>query len=230
MTDHVLFQLLAHSPTWVEQIRGEDSIKIQIVERGKCAAVFGKVIVPQDLANQREDILAFGIAYALGMNLFRQIVGQASEVFGNLDTFYEKADRLPGPIGIGASVAMGAIITPLAFFRTGREMGEIEALAITHAIDWIHAAGFDPQAGGDYFELGFGLVTDEKPTVSPRVKAVGKVLNLALKPVTFAMDATRKGREAFQSNAERIVFARDVARNLTGALLRDRTDKTPASE
>jgi hypothetical protein len=212
MTERVLSRLLESSPDWVAQIRGEDPIKIQVVERGKCAAVFGKVIVPQDLADQREDILAFGIAYALGINLFRQLMDKSSEVFKDLDSFYEKAERLPTPIGIGVGMAVGAVITPLSMFRTGREVGEIEAQAIENAIEWIHNAGFDPQAGGDYFELGFGLVSDEKPPVSARVKAVGKVLNIALKPVTLAMDATREGRAAFKSNAERIAFARSVAR------------------
>ncbi len=187
MNTRILDRLMQEPPKWVSQwLDAGGKVETTTATRGKCAAFMGNVVVPEDLSQSTEDLVAFGIAYSLSLDIFRQFAHQTA-----------KAGTLPQ-----------------GMFRTGREIGEIEARAIEESILWLVRSGFDPNAAGDYFERGFGQIQDRVEPTGLKMKMVSAIIGIALKPLTLAMDSSREGRPAFENNQERIAFARQCARDL----------------
>ncbi len=210
--EEITKRLLDHAPAGVDLDR---KITIRIAAVKHVGAMLGNVAIPPEVAEEGEDVIAYAVAYAILSGIFEHVFKNVSAYMRKTSPLVEKA---PHPIlkeGLGALQISASI--PAAFAKLVLEIGEVEAASISAAVDWVHRAGYAPEAAIRFFELGYVRTIHEGPPTTPLRKAI----RLAFTPLEFAIDLGRRGRKPFESNEERMAFVKAAVQGTKDAIILD---------
>lgn len=210
--EEITKRLLAHAPAGVDLDR---KITIRIVAVKQVGAMLGNVAIPPEVAEEGEDVIAYAVAYAILSGVFEHVFKNVSAYMRKTTPLVEKAPHRLLKEGLGAIQISASI--PAAFTKLVLEIGEVEAASISAAVDWVHRAGYAPEAAIRFFELGFGRKIHEGPPKNP----VAKVLKVAFTPLEFAIDLGRRGRKPFESDEERMAFVKAAVQGTKDAIILD---------